>query len=151
MDEGWWRGSCRGKNGLFPANYVEIQQWNPGTKFLLESSKCTDSSFSYKPRTEIKGSSHGITIICNDITIFKEIVIHFFFNKCLIAFSMNLKNVWNPVFLWMCLINGYIHSYLFYVGITFLMTMYTNSFWIKILYMCMYFVKHFEVNNNFLI
>lgn len=96
MDEGWWRGSCRGKNGLFPANYVEIQQWNPGTKFLLESSKCTDSSFSYKPRTEIKGSSHGITIICNDITIFKEIVIHFFFNKCLIAFSMNLKNVWKP-------------------------------------------------------
>lgn len=96
MDEGWWRGSCRGKNGLFPANYVEIQQWNPGTKFLLESSKCTDSSFSYKPRTEIKGSSHGITIICNNITIFKEIVIHFFFNKCLIAFSMNLKNVWKP-------------------------------------------------------
>lgn len=32
---------------------------------------------------------------------------------------MNLKNVWNPVFLWMCLINGYFHSYLFYVGITF--------------------------------
>lgn len=96
MDEGWWRGSCRGKNGLFPANYVEIQQWNPGTKFLLESSKCTDSSFSYKQMTEIKGSSHGITIICNNITIFKEIVIHFFFNKCLIAFSMNLKNVWKP-------------------------------------------------------
>lgn len=45
---------------------------------------------------EIKGSSHGITIICNDITIFKKIVIHFFFNKCLIAFSMNLKNVWKP-------------------------------------------------------
>ena len=24
VDEGWWRGSCRGKSGLFPANYVEL-------------------------------------------------------------------------------------------------------------------------------
>ncbi|KAK9884922.1 hypothetical protein WA026_009159 [Henosepilachna vigintioctopunctata] len=25
IDEGWWRGLCRGKYGLFPANYVELQ------------------------------------------------------------------------------------------------------------------------------
>ncbi|XP_045460451.1 src substrate cortactin-like [Harmonia axyridis] len=25
IDEGWWRGMCRGKYGLFPANYVELQ------------------------------------------------------------------------------------------------------------------------------
>ncbi|CAM9213028.1 unnamed protein product [Lampetra fluviatilis] len=25
VDEGWWRGSCRGLHGLFPANYVELQ------------------------------------------------------------------------------------------------------------------------------
>jgi len=25
IDEGWWRGECRGKIGLFPANYVELQ------------------------------------------------------------------------------------------------------------------------------
>jgi len=23
VDEGWWIGECRGKFGLFPANYVE--------------------------------------------------------------------------------------------------------------------------------
>ncbi|CAG2197271.1 CTTN [Mytilus edulis] len=26
IDEGWWRGDCHGKTGLFPANYVELQQ-----------------------------------------------------------------------------------------------------------------------------
>ncbi|GAB6031279.1 hypothetical protein CHUAL_009079 [Chamberlinius hualienensis] len=25
IDEGWWKGDCRGKSGLFPANYVELQ------------------------------------------------------------------------------------------------------------------------------
>ena len=25
IDEGWWRGVCRGKIGIFPANYVELQ------------------------------------------------------------------------------------------------------------------------------
>lgn len=24
IDEGWWRGECHGKLGLFPANYVEL-------------------------------------------------------------------------------------------------------------------------------
>lgn len=27
IDEGWWRGVCRGAYGLFPANYVELRQW----------------------------------------------------------------------------------------------------------------------------
>lgn len=27
IDEGWWRGVCRGAYGLFPANYVEVRQW----------------------------------------------------------------------------------------------------------------------------
>ncbi|KAH0617236.1 hypothetical protein JD844_029104 [Phrynosoma platyrhinos] len=26
VDEGWWRGRCHGKDGLFPANYVELLQ-----------------------------------------------------------------------------------------------------------------------------
>ncbi|NWU95570.1 HCLS1 protein, partial [Upupa epops] len=26
VDEGWWRGQCRGKRGLFPANYVKLLQ-----------------------------------------------------------------------------------------------------------------------------
>jgi cortactin len=26
IDEGWWRGACRGQVGLFPANYVELKQ-----------------------------------------------------------------------------------------------------------------------------
>ena len=26
IDDGWWSGTCRGKTGLFPANYVEIIQ-----------------------------------------------------------------------------------------------------------------------------
>ncbi|XP_068169887.1 src substrate cortactin isoform X3 [Antennarius striatus] len=26
IDEGWWRGACRGIVGLFPANYVEVRQ-----------------------------------------------------------------------------------------------------------------------------
>jgi len=26
IDEGWWRGFCHGKYGLFPANYVQLQQ-----------------------------------------------------------------------------------------------------------------------------
>jgi len=26
IDEGWWRGECRGKVGLFPANYVQLNQ-----------------------------------------------------------------------------------------------------------------------------
>jgi cortactin len=26
IDEGWWRGTINGQNGLFPANYVELQQ-----------------------------------------------------------------------------------------------------------------------------
>uniref|UniRef100_A0A673MRB2 Src substrate cortactin-like n=1 Tax=Sinocyclocheilus rhinocerous TaxID=307959 RepID=A0A673MRB2_9TELE len=26
IDEGWWRGVCRGTYGLFPANYVEVRQ-----------------------------------------------------------------------------------------------------------------------------
>jgi cortactin len=26
IDEGWWRGSCHGRTGIFPANYVELQQ-----------------------------------------------------------------------------------------------------------------------------
>ncbi|NWR57475.1 HCLS1 protein, partial [Bucorvus abyssinicus] len=26
IDEGWWRGQCRGKVGLFPANYVKLLQ-----------------------------------------------------------------------------------------------------------------------------
>ncbi|KAB0802433.1 hypothetical protein PPYR_04619 [Photinus pyralis] len=25
IDEGWWRGMCKGKHGLFPANYVQLQ------------------------------------------------------------------------------------------------------------------------------
>ncbi|XP_067347380.1 src substrate cortactin-like isoform X2 [Channa argus] len=26
IDEGWWRGTCRGEYGLFPANYVEVRR-----------------------------------------------------------------------------------------------------------------------------
>lgn len=26
VDEGWWRGMCRGKVGLFPANYVKLNE-----------------------------------------------------------------------------------------------------------------------------
>jgi cortactin len=26
IDEGWWRGQCKGKVGLFPANYVQLNQ-----------------------------------------------------------------------------------------------------------------------------
>ncbi len=26
IDEGWWRGECRGKTGLFPANYVKLNE-----------------------------------------------------------------------------------------------------------------------------
>lgn len=26
IDEGWWRGECKGMLGLFPANYVQLQQ-----------------------------------------------------------------------------------------------------------------------------
>ncbi|KAK7790652.1 hypothetical protein R5R35_006544 [Gryllus longicercus] len=26
IDEGWWRGFCKGQYGLFPANYVQLQQ-----------------------------------------------------------------------------------------------------------------------------
>merc|ERR1711892_1659538 len=26
VDEGWWLGECHGRFGLFPANYVEVQQ-----------------------------------------------------------------------------------------------------------------------------
>ena len=25
IDDGWWRGECHGRVGLFPANYVELQ------------------------------------------------------------------------------------------------------------------------------
>jgi len=25
IDEGWWRGTCHGVHGLFPANYVELR------------------------------------------------------------------------------------------------------------------------------
>lgn len=25
IDEGWWRGYCKGQYGLFPANYVALQ------------------------------------------------------------------------------------------------------------------------------
>lgn len=24
IDEGWWKGTCRGHSGIFPANYVEL-------------------------------------------------------------------------------------------------------------------------------
>lgn len=27
VDDGWWQGSCKGKFGLFPANYVELRQY----------------------------------------------------------------------------------------------------------------------------
>lgn len=26
IDDGWWQGTCRGKTGLFPANYVELNE-----------------------------------------------------------------------------------------------------------------------------
>lgn len=26
VDEGWWRGQCHGRVGLFPANYVKLLQ-----------------------------------------------------------------------------------------------------------------------------
>lgn len=26
VDEGWWMGTVRGKRGLFPSNYVELNQ-----------------------------------------------------------------------------------------------------------------------------
>uniref|UniRef100_A0A4W3GGU9 Hematopoietic lineage cell-specific protein n=1 Tax=Callorhinchus milii TaxID=7868 RepID=A0A4W3GGU9_CALMI len=26
VDEGWWRGQCQGRVGLFPANYVRLNQ-----------------------------------------------------------------------------------------------------------------------------
>lgn len=26
IDDGWWRGVCKGRYGLFPANYVELRQ-----------------------------------------------------------------------------------------------------------------------------
>lgn len=25
IDKGWWRGLCKGQYGLFPANYVELE------------------------------------------------------------------------------------------------------------------------------
>lgn len=25
IDDGWWRGVCKGRYGLFPANYVELR------------------------------------------------------------------------------------------------------------------------------
>lgn len=25
IDEGWWQGLCKGAYGLFPANYVQLQ------------------------------------------------------------------------------------------------------------------------------
>ena len=27
IDDGWWQGFCKGKFGLFPANYVQTTQW----------------------------------------------------------------------------------------------------------------------------
>lgn len=27
IDEGWWRGQCHGRTGLFPAAYVQLLQW----------------------------------------------------------------------------------------------------------------------------
>lgn len=32
IDEGWWRGMCKGQFGLFPANYVQLNEWD--AKFL---------------------------------------------------------------------------------------------------------------------
>nr|XP_021525404.1 src substrate cortactin isoform X3 [Aotus nancymaae] len=29
IDDGWWRGVCKGRYGLFPANYVELRQYGP--------------------------------------------------------------------------------------------------------------------------
>lgn len=27
IDEGWWKGQCHGRIGLFPAAYVQLMQW----------------------------------------------------------------------------------------------------------------------------
>ena len=26
VDEGWWTGTCNGRTGLFPANFVEVNE-----------------------------------------------------------------------------------------------------------------------------
>ncbi len=38
IDEGWWKGQCRGRIGLFPAAYVELMKWGTScTGSLLQS------------------------------------------------------------------------------------------------------------------
>lgn len=44
IDDGWWRGVCKGRYGLFPANYVELRQWSllsPGYALIPQSINLT--------------------------------------------------------------------------------------------------------------
>ena len=35
VDEGWWTGTCNGRTGLFPANFVEVNEWGLGSVYKL--------------------------------------------------------------------------------------------------------------------
>ncbi|XP_012589777.1 PREDICTED: src substrate cortactin [Condylura cristata] len=63
IDEGWWRGLCKGSYGLFPANYVELRCCEGGHRVAAPSPTLAPQSWLHSAQLGLPGGHrHSVAV-----------------------------------------------------------------------------------------